>query len=55
VDALFQPHAGTTKVTVASRYEQSELFCIDAETTAGRKSLLKKKKQLTNKKQLSLF
>jgi len=55
VDALFRPHAGATQVIVASRYEQSELFCIDAETTAGRKSLLKKKKQLTNKKQLSLF
>ncbi|RXK62748.1 MBL fold metallo-hydrolase [Lacibacter luteus] len=55
VDALFQPHAGTTKVIVASRYEESELFSIDGITTAVRSTMLKKKKQQPDQNQLSLF
>ncbi|MBP6687846.1 MAG: MBL fold metallo-hydrolase [Lacibacter sp.] len=56
VETLFQPHAGNTKVIVASRYEESALFCIETQLTQPvRSSLLKKKKQMPNQNQLSLF
>ncbi len=55
VDALFQPHAGDTKVIVASRYEESELFCIDGVPAVARRSLLKKKKPQPDQNQLRLF
>lgn len=49
---LFLPHAGNTKIVVASRYESTPLFCIEASTTEilQRKNTLKK-----NETQLSLF
>ena len=31
VEQLFQAHAGSTKIVVASRYEASDVFCIKAE------------------------
>jgi len=52
VAALFQPHAGNTKIVVASRYESTALFCIDALTPAL--SYVKKRFE-KNKDQLSLF
>jgi phosphoribosyl 1,2-cyclic phosphodiesterase len=55
VDALFQPHAGTTKVIVASRYEESELFCIDGVPVAAVPVQRKKQKQVKDQRQLSLF
>lgn len=55
VDALFQPHAGSTKVVVASRYEESALFSIDAVPVAARRSLMSTKKKPNNESQLSLF
>jgi phosphoribosyl 1,2-cyclic phosphodiesterase len=55
VDALFQPHAGTTKVIVASRYEESEVFSIDAPSAIAGRTMLKKKKQMPNENQLNLF
>jgi phosphoribosyl 1,2-cyclic phosphodiesterase len=55
VDALFQPHAGNTKVIVASRYEESALFAIDAIPVATRRSLMSIKKKPSNESQLSLF
>ena len=55
VEALFQPHAGTTKVIVASRYEESALFSIDAAPVAARRSLMSIKKKPSNETQLSLF
>lgn len=55
VDALFQPHAGATKVIVASRYEESALFSIEAVPVAARRSLMSVKKKPNNESQLSLF
>lgn len=54
VDALFQPHAGSTKVIVASRYEESALFSIDA-VPVVRRSFMSVKKKPSNESQLSLF
>lgn len=55
VEGLFQSHAGNTKVIVASRYEESELFCIDDVAAVVQRSVLKQKKKLPNENQLSLF
>ncbi len=55
VEGLFQSHAGNTKVIVASRYEESELFCIDGVAAVVQRSVLKQKKKLPNENQLSLF
>lgn len=55
VDALFQPHAGNAKVIVASRYEESELFCIDGVAAVVQRSIVKQKKKLPKENQLSLF
>lgn len=55
VDALFQPHAGTTKVIVASRYEESELFCIDGAPLYVPTTSRKKQKPVKDQRQLSLF
>lgn len=55
VEGLFQSHAGNTKVIVASRYEESELFCIDGMAAVVQRSVLKQKKKLPNENQLSLF
>jgi phosphoribosyl 1,2-cyclic phosphodiesterase len=55
VEDLFQPHAGDTRVVVASRYEESELFCIDGVPAVARRSFLKKKKQQPHQNQLRLF
>lgn len=49
---LFQPHAGETKIIVASRYEETELFTIKTS------SFYKKKRNvqpMKNENQLSLF
>lgn len=54
VDTLFQPHAGNTKVIVASRYEESALFSIDADPVV-RRSFMSAKKKPSNESQLSLF
>ncbi len=54
VDTLFQPHAGNTKVIVASRYEESALFSIDA-VPVVRRSFMSVKKKFNNESQLSLF
>jgi phosphoribosyl 1,2-cyclic phosphodiesterase len=55
VDALFQPHAGSTKIVVASRYEESEIFSIDAVPAMLRRSFMSSKKKPSNESQLSLF
>lgn len=55
VDALFKPHAGNTNVIVASRYEESPLFSIDAVPVVVRRSLMSIKKKPSNETQLSLF
>lgn len=55
VDALFQPHAGSTKIVVASRYEESEIFSIDTVPAMLRRSLMSSKKKPSNESQLSLF
>jgi phosphoribosyl 1,2-cyclic phosphodiesterase len=55
VEALFKPHAGNTNVIVASRYEESALFSIDAVPVAVRRSLMSTKKKPSNESQLSLF
>jgi phosphoribosyl 1,2-cyclic phosphodiesterase len=52
VAALFQPHAGNTKIVVASRYESTALFCI--ETLVPVVSYVNKRIG-KNKDQLSLF
>jgi phosphoribosyl 1,2-cyclic phosphodiesterase len=54
VDALFKPHAGNTNIIVASRYEESALFSIDA-APAVRRSLMSIKKKPSHESQLSLF
>ena len=61
----FYPHAGNTRVVVASRDEESEVFCIDVpeeqrhfEVPAVTKPVTRKNKTKTpliNKQQLSLF
>lgn len=49
---LFQPHAGNTKIIVASRYEATPVFCIETSTT----EILHNRKVLRkNETQLSLF
>ena len=55
VEALFQPHAGSTNIIVASRYEESPLFSIDGVQVAVRKPLKSGRKQIRNESQLSLF
>jgi phosphoribosyl 1,2-cyclic phosphodiesterase len=55
VDALFKPHAGNTNVIVASRYEESALFSIDAVPAMVRRSLMSTKNKLSHESQLSLF
>lgn len=55
VDALFQPHAGNTKVIVASRYEESALFSIESAPVLVRLSLKSMKRKPSNESQLSLF
>lgn len=52
VDALFQQHASNTRIVVASRYTETELFAIDAvEGTAA----MVPQKIAVKSKQLSLF
>ncbi len=48
---LFKPHAGHTKVVVASRYEASQVFCVPANAV----SISRNSKQIAAKNQLSLF
>jgi phosphoribosyl 1,2-cyclic phosphodiesterase len=59
VDKLFQQHAGTTSITVASRYKESEVFLIDGNPIAiGWKMVGKNKmpnKKIAKPEQLSLF
>jgi phosphoribosyl 1,2-cyclic phosphodiesterase len=53
VDSIFRPHAGNTKIVVASRYEASEVYSIEPMPTAI--SVAYKKKKLPDERQLSLF
>jgi len=53
VESMFQPHAGTTQIVVASRYEASPVFSIEPMPIAV--SLSYKKKKLPDERQLSLF
>ena len=54
VEALFNQHAGSTKIVVASRYEASPVFCIEgiAVTTAAKP---KRRMIIKDERQLSLF
>ncbi len=53
VNALFQQHAGATKIIVASRYEETELFRIEGNKSAAVPKFSRKKQ--SNQMQLSLF
>jgi phosphoribosyl 1,2-cyclic phosphodiesterase len=58
VDALFAPHAGDTKIVIASRYEASEVFEVSGD--ANHQSIISRKgartqKKKENERQLSLF
>jgi phosphoribosyl 1,2-cyclic phosphodiesterase len=54
VEALFRPHAGNTKIVVASRYEASPVFYIEGK--GNEISTIKTKRKITkNEGQLSLF
>ncbi len=53
VEQLFTPHAGRTKIVIASRYEPSEVFCIEGNNIPI--SPRKRKIQVVNENQLSLF
>ena len=54
VEKIFSPHAGNTRIVVASRYAESELFTI--EKTKQRTPVINKgKKKTENHSQLSLF
>lgn len=53
VEKIFAPHAGSTQVFIASRYEASPVFTIEGNAIATMKK--KPKKQKENEKQLSLF
>ncbi len=49
VESIFDQHAGSTKIIVASRYKETEVFCIEK---SGRTSVVKSK---SSHAQLSLF
>jgi phosphoribosyl 1,2-cyclic phosphodiesterase len=51
VEQLFNSHAGTTQIIIASRYKESAVYCIEP---TGQPRTLKKKIN-TNEAQLSLF
>lgn len=54
VEALFRPHAGNTKIVVASRYEASPVFYIEGK--GNETGTIKAKRKTTkNEGQLSLF
>lgn len=54
VEALFSPHAGNTKIVVASRYEASTVFSVEGKN--NRALVIKTKGKATkNEGQLSLF
>jgi phosphoribosyl 1,2-cyclic phosphodiesterase len=58
VHELFSAHADGTKIVVASRYEESELFFVDGKEVAGNEMVQVKwnaKKQAKNNSQLTLF
>ena len=54
VDALFNKHAGDTRIVVASRYEASPLFHIGADALKDLPGK-NKKREMKNESQLSLF
>ena len=54
VDALFNKHAGDTRIVVASRYEASPLFHIGADALKDLPGK-NKKREVKNERQLSLF
>lgn len=54
VEALFRPHAGNTKIVVASRYEASTVFSIEGKNN-GALVIKTKDKATKNEGQLSLF
>jgi phosphoribosyl 1,2-cyclic phosphodiesterase len=51
--SVFEPHAGTVEVVVASRYEASPVFCIEGNTMVKKPATRKSK--TVNENQLSLF
>lgn len=53
VDQLFNQQAGTTKIIVASRYEETPVYCIERDNIAPRKNVVRKSEH--HQKQLSLF
>ena len=53
VSQLFTPHAGTTRIVVASRYEASPVFYLEGTAVSPLPS--KKTKKVKNERQLSLF
>jgi phosphoribosyl 1,2-cyclic phosphodiesterase len=53
VESLFSPHAGSTSIAVASRYEASKLFSLDTMTAPVRRSA--GRKFVADERQLSLF
>ena len=55
VERLFAPHAGDTRVIVASRYEASPVFCIEGNAVAGIPARSYKKRAVPDERQMSLF
>ncbi len=53
VASLFNQHAGTTRIVVASRYEATPVFCVATSVRAVSKPV--KRKAVPNESQLSLF
>ena len=53
VEKLFLPHAGSTQIVVASRYEASPIYCIKKE--GARLPLPARKRSVKHERQLSLF
>jgi phosphoribosyl 1,2-cyclic phosphodiesterase len=53
VEKLFNQQAGTTKIIVASRYEETALYCIERSLIVARSGVARKSQH--NQKQLSLF
>ena len=53
VSKLFKPHAGATNIIVASRYEETEVFCV--KPVPGIKEVNLSLSSKTNHQQLSLF
>lgn len=55
VEQLFAPHAGDTKIVVASRYAASAIFKINSKEFTSQQKIVRPQQKEKDKRQLSLF